>query len=214
MELVSVNVGPARDHLINDKLVSTAIVKTPVHGPVMMHPLGLDGDAIGNTKHHGGRDQAVYAYAADHYDAWARELGRDDLTYGMMGENLTVRGWLESDVCIGDTFRVGGAVVQVTSPRSPCYKLDWRIGDKGFSKKFSDTGRYGIYLRVVEPGTVRAGDDVTLVKKSPDGLPLLELAALRFNRPKDVDGMRRALQAEGLNERFRAAFEERIAAAG
>lgn len=214
MELLSINVGPVREHLMDGKLVRSGIIKRPVVGPVMMREHGLDGDGIGNKKNHGGPDQAVYAYAAEHYDAWARELVRDDLTYGMMGENLTVRGWMEESVCIGDTFRVGEAVVRVTCQRNPCYKLDWLIGDKGFSKKFTDTRRFGSYLRVIEPGEVRAGDTVELVEKSPSGLGLIELAELFLFRPKDVDGMRRALKVDGLGERVRAKFEQRIAAVG
>lgn len=212
MELLSVNIGQVQAHNIDGKIVNSGIVKGPVDGPVTMRSLGLDGDGIGNTERHGGPDQAVYAYAAEHYDAWARELGRDDLTYGMMGENLTVRGWVEQDVCIGDTFRVGQAVVRVTGPRNPCFKLDWLVGDRGFSKKFTDTRRFGLYLSVIKPGEVHAGDPVELIEKSPSGLGLIELAELFLFRPKDIQGMRRALEVDGLAERIRAKFEERIAA--
>ncbi len=212
MELISINVGQPRDHLINDKLVHTGIVKAPVDGPVMMRELGMDGDGIGNTQSHGGRDQAVYAYAAEHYDAWAKDLGRDDLTYGMMGENLTVRGWVEQDVTIGDTYRIGQAVVMVTAFRNPCYKLDWHVGDTGFSKKYIQTGRYGMYLRVLQEGELCAGDAVELIEKSGSGLGVLELADLFIHRPGDIEAMRRAIGVDGLAERIRAKFEQRVEA--
>jgi MOSC domain-containing protein YiiM len=212
MQVLSVNIGKPEAVDIGGKAVTTGIHKRPIGGAVAMSASGLEGDGIGDRKHHGGPDQAVYAYAAEHYGAWARELGRDDLTYGMMGENLTVRGWVEDGVCIGDTFRVGPAVVRVTGPRNPCYKLDWLVGDKSFSKNFADTRRFGLYLRVIEPGKVRAGDAVTLIEKSPAGLGVIELAELFLFRPKDVEGMRRALDVDGLAARIRAKFEERIAA--
>lgn len=211
MKLLSVNVGRVRAVDLGDRTVQSAIIKEPVDGAVKVSSAGVDGDEIG-YEHHGGPDQAVYAYAADHYDQWARELGRDDLTYGMMGENLTVRGWLDEDVSIGDEFKVGGAVVRVTGPRIPCAKLDWRFGERGFSKRFAKSKRFGLYLRVVEPGEVRAGDTVEIVRRDPVGFGLIELAELFLYRPKDVDGMRRALEVEGLGERCRGVFEERIAA--
>lgn len=212
MQVLSVNVGPVQPWPIDGETVLSGIVKQPVPGPVMMHKLGLDGDGIGNTKHHGGPDQAVYAYAAEHYDAWSRELNRNDLTYGIFGENLTVRGWLDQAVCIGDTYRVGSAIVRVTGPRIPCAKLDWRLDERGFSKKFADSRRFGIYLRVLEPGEVCAGDEVALIEKSPSGLGLIELAELFLYRPRDAEAMRRALGVQGLSARCQAKFRERIAA--
>jgi MOSC domain-containing protein YiiM len=212
MELLSINVGPVRSVDLGERTVRSAIVKEPVDGPVMITAAGVDGNEIG-YEHHGGPDQAVYAYAAEHYDHWARELNRDDLTYGMMGENLTVRGWLDEEVSIGDEFRVGGIVVRVTGPRIPCDKLDWRLGVRGFSKRFAQSRRFGLYLHVVEPGEVCAGDKVEIVRRDPAKLGLIELAELFLYRPKDVDGMRRALEVEGLGERCRAAFTKRIAKA-
>lgn len=213
MELLSINIGMPRPVELGGEMITTGICKTPVAGPVMLSVDGLEGDGVGNTKHHGGPDQAALAYAADHYDDWGRELDRDDLAYGLMGENLTVRGWVDKDVCVGDTYRVGEALVQVTSHRTPCGKLENRVGAKGFSKRYSETGRYGLYLRVLEPGQIQAGDEVALVDRSPSGLGVVELGDLFLNRPKDVDGMRRALAVDGLGVRMREAFEKRIAAA-
>jgi MOSC domain-containing protein YiiM len=211
MKLLSVNVAMPVPTELGDKTYTTAICKRPVDGAVMMRAGGLDGDAVGNLKHHGGPDQAVYACAAEHYDFWRRELGRDGLEHGLFGENLTVAGWLDEGVCIGDTYRVGGAAVRITGPRIPCDTLERRVGVRGFAKRYAKSRRFGLYLRVVEPGEVCAGDDVSLIQKSPAGLGLIELAELFLYRPKDTDAMRRALEVEGLGERCRAVFEERIA---
>lgn len=214
MEILSVNVGRVRDHIMDGKSVRSGIVKGPVAGPVMMLGLGLEGDEVGDKKHHGGPDQAVYACAAEHYDYWRSELNRPDLPYGLFGENLTVSGWLDEHVCIGDTFRVGAAVVRVTGPRIPCGTLEKRVGVKGFAKRYTESRRFGLYLRVLEPGKVSAGDTVELIEKSPAGFGLIELAELFLFRPKDVEAMQRALRVDGLCERARKAFEDRIDAAG
>jgi len=213
MKLLSVNVAKPVPTELGDKTLTTAICKQPVDGSVMMRAEGLDGDGVGNHEHHGGPDQAVYACAAEYYDYWRQELGRESLEYGLFGENLTVSGWLDEHVCIGDTYRVGGAVVRITGPRIPCGTLERRVGERGFAKRYAQSKRFGLYLRVVEPGEVRAGDTVTLIEKSPAGLGVIELAELFLYRPKDVEGMRRALEVNGLGERCRVAFKKRIAKA-
>ncbi len=213
MKLISINVGKPVLTEAGGKTYETAICKRPVAGAVMMRPEGLDGDAVGNPKNHGGPDQAVYACAGEHYDHWRRELGREDLTHGYLGENLTAAGWLDESVCIGDTYRVGGAVVQVTGPRAPCGRLERHIDMRGFSKQYAQSQRFGFYLRVLEPGEVQAGDGVSLIGKSPAGLGVIELAELLLYRTKDAEAMRRALEVEGLGVRIRSAFEERIAKA-
>ena len=210
MEILSVNVGRVRDHIMGGKSMRSGIVKKPVNGPVMMQASGLEGDEVGDHRHHGGPDQAVYACAAEYYDYWRKELKREDLPYGLFGENLTVRGWLDECVCIGDRFRVGAAVVRVTGPRIPCGTLEKRVGVRGFAKRYTESRRFGMYLRVHEPGEVCAGDAVELIEKSPAGFGLIELAELFLFRPDDVQAMRRALQVDGLGERARKIFEDRI----
>ncbi len=211
MKLLSINVAMPVPAELGDKTFASAICKRPVDGEVMMREGGLDGDWVGNLKHHGGPDQAVYACAAEHYDYWRKELGRDGLEHGHFGENLTVAGWVDDDVCIGDTYRVGNAVVRITGPRIPCGTLERHVGERGFAKRYAKSRRFGFYLRVVDPGEGKVGDPVTLIQKSPAGLGVIELAELFMYRTKDIDGMRRALEVEGLGERCRAAFEERIA---
>jgi MOSC domain-containing protein YiiM len=213
MEIISINVAMPVLRELGDKTYATAIGKRAVEGAVMMGVDGFDGDGVGNHKHHGGADQAVYACASEHYDYWREELGREGLAYGDFGENLTAAGWVDEGVCIGDTYRVGDAVVRVTWPRIPCATLEHHVGERGFAKRYAKSRRFGFYLRVVEAGVVEAGDGVTLIEKSPDGLGVIEAAELFMYRGKDVEGMRRALGVEGLSERGRAAFEKRVAGA-
>jgi MOSC domain-containing protein YiiM len=211
--VISVNTSPAVPVELGGEIVTTGICKRPVAGAVWMDTDGLAGDGVGDHRHHGGPDQAVYACAAEHYDYWRSVLNRSDLAYGLFGENLTVRGWLDERVCIGDTFRVGGTVVRVTGPRIPCGTLEKRVGVRGFAKRYTESRRFGMYLRVLEPGEVCAGDTVELMEKSPAGFGLIELAELFLFRPKDVEAMRRALDVDGLGERARKVFEDRIKAA-
>lgn len=213
MEILSINTAVPTTTELNGKTYTTAICKHPVIGPVMMRPEGLDGDAVGDLKHHGGPDQAVYASAAEHYDYWRQELGREGLAHGCLGENLTVRGWLDEAVCIGDTYRVGYAVVRVTGPRIPCGTLERHVGLRGFAKQYAKSQRFGFYLRVIEPGEVRVGDEVSLIDKSPAGVGVIEMAELLMYRPRDAEAIRRALDIDGLGARLRSAFEKRLAEA-
>ena len=168
MKLLSVNVSLPRDVLHMKKTVSTGIFKESVVGRVMLRTLNLEGDGQADRENHGGLYKAVYAYSTEHYEHWKRELRRSDFTPGQFGENFTVQEMSEDDVHIGDVFRVGGALVQVTQPRAPCYKLGLRIGMPQFPKLFLASGRVGFYLRVLEEGEVGAGDVVERVKLDPE----------------------------------------------
>jgi MOSC domain-containing protein YiiM len=172
--LRSVNVGLPKPLATRKGEVLSAIVKTPVAGRVRVHRLGLEGDGQADLTVHGGPDKAVYAYSHDHYAPWARELGRPGLDPGFFGENLTVDGMLETDVRIGDIYRVGTAVVQVVQPRSPCFKLAAHLGLPDFAKTFLASGRSGFYLRVLEEGDLGAGDAVERISSPPTGLTVLE----------------------------------------
>jgi len=211
MELLSINIGMPQPVEMGGEMITTGINKRPIDRTVLLSADGLEGDGVGNTKHHGGPDQAVFAYASEYYDDWREELERDDLAFGLMGENLTVRGWVDAGVCIGDTYRVGKAVVQITGPRIPCGKLEHRVGVRGFAKRYAESRRFGLYMRVLEAGEIKAGDEVVLMSKSPSGFGVTELAELFMFRPKDVEGMRRALEIDGLGVRAVEAFEKRIA---
>ena len=162
MQLISVNVSPVRSIRISGEDVPTGIFKQPVEGRVAVGRMGLEGDVQANRKVHGGPEQAVYAYAIEDMEWWERELGRE-LGPGFFGENLTLRGVDVSGARPGERWRVGQTLLEVTKPRQPCRKLATKAGDDpGFIKRFAKAGRPGMYLRVVEEGTLEAGDGVSL----------------------------------------------------
>ena len=160
--LVQVNVGRARTVTIGRNAVETAIVKDAAEGPVRLDDDHVAGDTQADTVHHGGRDQAVYAYDRASYDAWERELGRE-LANGFFGENLTVAGIDVDGARLGERWRIGDEVVlEVTAPRIPCSKLGWRMQDPRFVATFLHGDRPGAYLRIITPGDVAAGDPVVV----------------------------------------------------
>ena len=168
--IVSVNVGMPREHGTPgaddpmDRPWTTGFFKEPVEGPVRVRVLNLDGDGQADLRVHGGPDKAVMLYAAAHYPAWNAELGFA-MPFGAFGENLSVRGMTEADVCIGDVIDVGTARLEVSQPRGPCWKIArrWKIHD--LSARVQATGRTGWYARVLREGVLRAGDDVVLVRR-------------------------------------------------
>jgi len=211
MMLLSVNVSLPRDVPHMKKRVSRGIFKEPVTGRVMLRTLNLDGDGQADRENHGGVYKAVYAYSIEHYEHWKRELGRSDFTPGQFGENFTVQGMAEDDVHIGDVFRVGAALVQVTQPRAPCYKLGLRMGMPQFPKLFLASGRVGFYLRVLEEGEVGAGDVVERVRVDPERMAVSDMNRLLYVKPADREALERALRIEALSPRRRRAFEELLA---
>ena len=153
--------------VIHGKDVPTGIDKEPVDGPVHVHPLGLEGDGQADLAVHGGPYQAVYAYPVEHYAFWENELGSAPYAPGTFGENLTIKGLLETDVCIGDVLRIGGLLLQVTCPRIPCFKLGNKLHRPGILKPFLQSGRSGFYFRVLKEGSVSAGTPVEIVERDP-----------------------------------------------
>ncbi|WP_338609758.1 MOSC domain-containing protein [Pelagibacterium nitratireducens] len=212
MLLESVNVGQpvALDAGRPDK--RTGICKQSVAGAVRVHGLGLEGDAVVDTRHHGGPGQALYLYSREDYAFWA---ARDVATGpGMFGENLTVSGIESADLCIGDRLAVGDVVLEVTSSRIPCATFARRMGDPGFVKKFRDAGRPGAYLRVVAEGYLEAGQAIELIPFAGDRISLGEHFALVFmamKKPLPREMITRLL-ALPLAERDRADNLERLAA--
>jgi len=214
MKLLSVNVSLPKPVAHGEKTVVTGIFKEPVGGPVMLRRLNLEGDGQADPQNHGGEYKAVYAYAIEHYEFWKRELGRDGFPPGQFGENFTVQGMTEDDIHIGDAFRVGSALIQVTQPRSPCYKLAVKMGLPNFPKQFLASGRVGFYLRVLEEGEVGAGDAVERVLVDPERLTVREMLRLLYAERDDRAAIERALRIQALSPRRRAAFQERLRKGG
>lgn len=184
-KLLSVNVGLPQWVDAPRGPVLTGIFKTPTDRRVEIHGNNLEGDGQADLESHGGDNKAVYGYPSEHYDAWARELGRDDLSPGQFGENLTTEGLIETDVGIGDVYRIGSAVLQVSQPRSPCFKLGIRMDDASFVRAFLRSGRPGFYFRVVEEGALRAGDAIERLEAGPTGITVHEVWNLSFGSATD-----------------------------
>ena len=165
---------------------------------------GIPGDAIVATKHHGGPDQAVYAYSSDDYDWWAETTGREFFP-GLFGENLTIRD-LPSDMHVGDRLLIGQVVLEATAPRIPCDTFAARMEDPGFGMLFRRAERPGVYFRVLNEGEVRAGDGVMLVACDEHDVTVLDLCRFKYSLSQDPDNLRRMLDAP-VAERFRAAIE-------
>ncbi|HEX6437387.1 MAG TPA: MOSC domain-containing protein [Candidatus Binatia bacterium] len=211
MKLISTNVGLPRIVTFNGDPVSTGIFKEPVAGRVMLRTLNLDGDRQADLSVHGGRSKAVYLYPSEHYDYWKRELPGMNLPWGMFGENFTSAGLLESEINIGDRFRVGSAVVIVTEPRMPCYKLGIKFGRSDIVKKFLASGRTGFYFGVWQEGEVGADDSIELIEKADLNVRVSDITRLYTREKHNLGLLRRAVQVEALPESWKSYFRQRIA---
>jgi MOSC domain-containing protein YiiM len=210
MKLVSVNAGLPRVVMSNGDPVSTGIFKEPVVGRVMVRTLNLDGDRQADLTVHGGPSKAVYVYPSEHYDYWKRELPEMSLPWGMFGENFTTSGVFESELNIGDKFRVGSAVVMVTEPRTPCYKLGIKFGRADIVKKFLASERTGFYFSVFQQGEVGAGDPIELMEKSERSVRVSEITQLYTLEKQNVGLLRRAIEVEALPESWKSYFQHRL----
>lgn len=206
--VISVNVGQAAEIGEGRRRERTGICKRPASAAVFVSRNGLDNDAIVSTVHHGGADQAVYAYSQDDYDWWHEETGRD-YEPGLFGENLTIRG-LPTDMRVGDRLEIGEVLLEVTAPRIPCDTFATRMGDPGFGLAFRRAERPGVYCRVINEGSVAVGDSVTIIPTTGHDVGIVELFRFKYSLRHDPDTLRRFLAAP-LAERFRASVESALA---
>jgi MOSC domain-containing protein YiiM len=211
--LVSVNVGLPRDLIWHGINVTTGFFKDPVKGRVPLRRLNLDGDGQADLTVHGGEHKAVYCYPFEHYDYWRQELPGVDLPMGSFGENFTTQGLLEPSVHLGDRFSVGSAEVIVTQPRLPCYKLGVRFQLDDMVKRFMASGRMGFYLAVTRTGEVGAGDEIKIISRDPNAVPVTEITRLyvadRYG-DQDLASLRRALKVSSLPDSWKDHFRERL----
>jgi ferredoxin-NADP reductase/MOSC domain-containing protein YiiM len=212
--LLSVNVGLPKDVAWKGKTVHTAVWKQPVDGPVMARRLNLDGDGQGDLNGHGGEQRAVLVYQIDSYRHWQRHMGRDDFTYGQFGENLTVDGLADDEVCIGDRYRIGGAEFEVTQPRVTCYRVGLRLGQPDMAALLVSHHRPGFYMRVISEGRIRAGDRIVRTRTGPHALSVADIDALLYLPGHDPAQLRRALRIPALSPGWQQSFREMLEAAG
>ncbi|OIJ64121.1 MOSC and FAD-binding oxidoreductase domain-containing protein [Streptomyces mangrovisoli] len=211
--LLSVNVGMPRDVPWQGRTVHTGAWKSPVDGPRMVRRLNVDGDGQGDLGGHGGEIRAVLVYQVQSYQYWQKQLGRDDLTFGMFGENFTVDGLPDDEVRVGDRYRVGErAEFEVTQPRVTCYRVGMRLGEPAMASLLVAHHRPGFYLRVITEGRVAAGDPITLVRRGPEDLTVADIDALLYLPHRDPDSLRRALNIPALSPGWQQSFRELAAA--
>jgi MOSC domain-containing protein YiiM len=202
-KILSVQVGLPRTVTTTGQPVETAIYKEPISKRVAVGRLGLAGDGQADLKHHGGENQAVYAFAAEHYPHW-RAMGYKDLAWGQFGENITTDGLDESQVRFGDRYRVGSTLLEAYGPRIPCSKLGLRMGSPRALKDFIKLARPGIYYRVLEEGDIQTGDTFSLLQQAKDSPSIHEVAACRHD-PEKKD-RERLLAFSGLPQEWRDLF--------
>jgi MOSC domain-containing protein YiiM len=212
MKLISVNVSLPRTVSIAHKPVTTGIFKEPVPGKVRVRTLGLAGDGQADLQNHGGIHKAVYSYPFEHYEYWSRELGRNDFISGQFGENLTVEGLTEDQVHVGDVFRIGQVLLEVTQPRVPCFKLAHKMALPTFPKLFAASGRTGFYHRVLAEGEIGAGDAIERVTTDPRGVTVRALMHLMYFDRTNFALMEKVVGIPALTPSWRDELNELLSA--
>jgi MOSC domain-containing protein YiiM len=194
-----------------DGIVS-GIAKQPAPGPWRITAHGIDGDAQGDRKHHGGPEKALHQYSRDHYAAWQAEIGPHPLLSrpGAFGENLSTLGWFETNVCIGDVVRFGPVLLQISQGRQPCFRLNRRFGREGMAVQVQRTGRTGWYYRVLESGVVEAGTALSIVDRPQPDWPLARLLHVLYRDTRNREALARAADIAELAEGWRALFRRRL----
>ena len=205
--LISLNVGMPRDIPWRGKIVHTGIWKEPVAGRRRVTRLNVEGDGQGDLEGHGGEHRAVYVYQIDSYRHWAGQLDRHDLVHGQFGENFTIDGLADDEVCIGDRYRIGTSLFEVTQPRVTCYRVGIRMDNPQMAALLTASGRPGFYLRVLEEGEVGAGDAIETVFRDPRRMTVRAINALLYSSRHPKEELARALQIPALSPGWRQSFE-------
>jgi ferredoxin-NADP reductase/MOSC domain-containing protein YiiM/ferredoxin len=204
--LLSVNVGMPKAVTWHGRTVFTGVFKDPAPGPRRVRTLNLDGDGQGDLAGHGGEQRAVFVYQIDSYRYWERELGRNDFGYGQFGENFTVEGLADDEVCVGDRYRIGTATFEVTQPRVTCYRVGIRMNDPRIPALLVSRRRPGFYFRVLDEGEVQAGDDIVKLSSGPEQIPVAEVDGLLYLPGHARQELLRALRIPALSPGWQASF--------
>lgn len=209
-KLVSLNVALPVAVMHGSREIQTGINKEPAAGRVFLTKTGLHGDGQGDLVHHGGEDKAVCVYSRDHFPYWEEAWGKQ-VRPGAFGENFTAEGLTEEKLCVGDVVRVGSALVQVSQPRQPCFKLGLKHGLPELPVRVQENGYTGFYFRVLEEGEVGAGDSFTLERRDPAGLTLREANRVMHTDKKDAAGIAKVLEVAALSASWRETLSSRLA---
>lgn len=211
MRVKSVNIGEKKSFQWRGKLVETGIFKYPVEDSIELGRHDVVSDSVIDRKYHGGVDKACYIYSADHYSYWKNLYPDLDFDFGMFGENISIEGLNEGEIHLGDQYQIGSAIVEVSQPREPCFKLGARFGTQKILKQFINAPYPGVYLRVLEPGTVKVGDAMTLLKTGYKSTSLKEVYHLFYHSKKeDCEKIRALLKLSDLPSGLRKGLEKRL----
>jgi MOSC domain-containing protein YiiM len=208
-KLISVNVGRPRIVTWKGTQVSTSIFKSPVEAAVDVKKLNLRGDQQADLTVHGGPNKAVYAYPSEHYAYWRHQLPEAELGWGAFGENLTTQGLSEDSLYIGDRVRIGSALLMVTQPRVPCYKLTLRFERDDLIKRFIQSNTSGFYFAVVEEGQLAVGDGIEIIHRDPATVSVNDINHLYYGKTHSAELVRRAINLEALPESWRDHLRQR-----
>jgi MOSC domain-containing protein YiiM len=209
--LVSVNVGLPKDVPWQGKTVHTGVWKYPVDGPAMVRRLNIDGDGQGDLNGHGGEQRAVLVYQLDSYRHWEKHFGQE-LSYGSFGENLTIDGLADDEVCIGDRYRIGEAEFEVTQPRVTCYRVGMRLGQPELPALLVSHHRPGFYMRVITEGHIQAGDQIVKTRTGPHALTVADTDALLYLPGRNAGRLRDATDIPALSPGWQQSFRDLLAA--
>ena len=207
MIVESLNIGLPKEEIFHGRQVTTGICKTPVSEPLKLKMQGFEGDGVADLKHHGGSDKAVCVYSMDHYSYWENMLGIK-LSLAAFGENITVSNLNEDDICIGDVFRLGTAVVQVSQPRQPCKTLALRYGRSDLVKLVVECGYTGFYLRVLEEGTVERGAALVLTERDLNKVTISFANHIYHHDKRNCEGVEKVLAVTALSDSWQRSFYE------
>lgn len=207
MNIISTNIAKPQFVTINGDKQKTGIYKKPTNQPIYLDKEEVKGDEISNRKVHGGEFKACYLFSTNHYPHWENLYPNFDWHYGMLGENLTVEGLDETQLHVGDIYKLGSALIQVTQPREPCTTFAAKMGTPEIMQQFIDHGRPGTYVRVLKPGNVRVGDTLELVEKAENSVSIADFFKIIFDQEKNQEHLKRIVESEAIPLRKRMQLE-------
>ena len=214
MKILSINTSPPKKINFKNKIVNTSIFKEPKKNELSVTKNGLDGDRQADLLAHGGINKAIYAYSYKHYEYWGNFLRKDfSEEYGLVGENLTIDDFDEKKIFIGDEFRISSATFKVTQPRIPCYKISIKMNEKNFMKYFIEYNYLGIYMKVINDGIIKKGDEIELTYREPNSMTIYDISMLLFS-DNNIKKMKKATSLDCLTDEIKQRFNERLAKLG
>lgn len=214
MKILSINTSPPKKINFKNKIVNTSIFKEPQNDELSVTKNGLEGDRQADLLAHGGINKAIYAYSYKHYEYWGNFLRKDfSEEYGLVGENLTIDDFDEKNIFIGDEFRISKAILKVTQPRIPCYKISIKMNEKNFMKYFIEHNYLGIYMKVINDGIIKKGDEIELTYREPNSMTVYDISMLLF-ADNNVEKMKKAVSLACLTDEIKQRFNERLAKLG